>query len=957
MEEIQYIGEHLGPSRIGQFAVIFGFCMALLASVAYFFAAQRRDHPEAANWLRIGRFAFVVHGLAFFTVIGLIFYVMTQQYYEYQYVQAHVSDDLPFKYIFSAFWEGQEGSFLLWMFWHIVLGMILMLTAKKWEAPVLSTLALIQLTLASMLLGVYVGWGPEQVKIGSNPLLLLREVMDAPIFSNADYVSLIKGTGLNPLLQNYWMTIHPPTLFLGFASTAIPFCFAVAGLWLRDHKAWLKPALPWALFSGAILGTGILMGGAWAYEALSFGGYWAWDPVENMSLVPWLILIGGIHTNLISKNTGYSIRSTYIFYLLTFIFIVYSTYLTRSGVLGDTSVHAFTEMGLETQLVLFILGFTGLSIYLMASRHKGIPSPQKEEASYSKEFWMFIGSLVLLFSALIITVSTSLPVYNKIVQIFDPTFEGRVITEPIPHYNKYQLWIAVFIGLLSGASQYLRYREVNWSNHLKKFAIHTGVALAIAVVLAILVSLWINVYAWQYWIMLITALFTVVANIDYVITFLRGNLKLASSAFAHVGFGIMILGIVASGLNQKIISQNTFIMDGLIQDASDETLKENILLFKNSPTMMRGYEVTYVKDTMDDKFTRTFQINYKQRDEQGNITQEFDLYPNILYDKSFTKVAAANPSTKRYFNKDIFTHIASLPQVEIDMEYRKQREDSLNYRTFNFEVGETIEFPDTIINPNTNSTSIKTYRVKLLQILHHPEHPDYEPEAGDYAIGARLELQHTDDDSTFIVEPVILLRGQFLYHYPVQINNLSTKVRISPEFLDQVFPMDGELNFEEFVLKRGQRFNYHGYDIVFKGFNKAPENSTYVKEEGDIAVSAVMEVQGKEGQTYSAEPLYLIRDNRPLNVMDMIEELGLHFRFEQLDPVAETVRITVAASGQDPFEFPVQIATNSLRSDYVVLKAIEFPGINYFWIGSLMMMLGLGMGMVTRIRQNRVTRA
>jgi cytochrome c-type biogenesis protein CcmF len=128
--------------------------------------------------------------------------------------------------------------------------------------------------------------------------------MDAPIFSNADYLNLIKGTGLNPLLQNYWMTIHPPTLFLGFASTSIPFAFAMAGFMHKDHKGWLKPVLPWALFSGMILGTGILMGGAWAYEALSFGGYWAWDPVENMSLVPWLILIAGIHTNLIARNTG-----------------------------------------------------------------------------------------------------------------------------------------------------------------------------------------------------------------------------------------------------------------------------------------------------------------------------------------------------------------------------------------------------------------------------------------------------------------------------------------------------------------------------------------------------------------------------------------------------------------------------------------------------------------------------
>jgi len=331
MQSVQYIGEQLLPGRIGHFAIILGFVAALLAGLSYFMAVQRRTAPDGKGWLAIGRGAFVLHGLSILGVIGIIFYLMVQQRYEYQYVWAHVSEDLPFKYIFSAFWEGQEGSFLLWMFWHIVLGMLLIFKAGEWEAPTLAVVAVIQAILGSMILGIYLGWGADAPKIGSNPLLLLRETMDAPIFNNSDYLKLIKGNGLNPLLQNYWMTIHPPTLFLGFASTTIPFAFAVAGLWERKHQEWLAPALPWALFSGAILGTGILMGGAWAYEALSFGGYWAWDPVENMSLVPWLVLIAGIHANLIAKQTGHSIKSTYIFYLLAFILIVYSTFLTRSG--------------------------------------------------------------------------------------------------------------------------------------------------------------------------------------------------------------------------------------------------------------------------------------------------------------------------------------------------------------------------------------------------------------------------------------------------------------------------------------------------------------------------------------------------------------------------------------------------------------------------------------------------
>jgi cytochrome c-type biogenesis protein CcmF len=126
--------------------------------------------------------------------------------------------------------------------------------------------------------------------------------MRAPIFSQADYLSIPQmqdGQGLNALLQNYWMVIHPPVLFLGFSSTVVPFAYAIAGLWKRDFGGWTRVALPWTLFSACVLGTGVMMGAAWAYEALSFGGYWGWDPVENASMVPWLVMIAGLHTQVI----------------------------------------------------------------------------------------------------------------------------------------------------------------------------------------------------------------------------------------------------------------------------------------------------------------------------------------------------------------------------------------------------------------------------------------------------------------------------------------------------------------------------------------------------------------------------------------------------------------------------------------------------------------------------------
>ena len=490
MNEIQYLGEHLWVGTVGHMSIILGFVASLFTAFTYYRSTQTQGTEPSDDWRTLGRIGWMVHSVCVFSLFGVILYAMSQYYYEYQYVQAHVSDDLPMRYILSAFWEGQEGSFMLWMIWHAVLGMFVWRRDYKWESPVLAVVVLINAVIFSMLLGLYIDFGDTVFKIGANPTLLLRNVLELPLFMNADYTSLITGNGLNPLLQNYWMTIHPPMLFLGFASTAFPFAFAIAGLWTGDHKGWLKPATNWSLFSAGVLGTGILMGAIWAYEALSFGGYWAWDPVENASLVPWMLLVAGVHTHLIARNSGYAIRSTYLFYILTFVFILYSTYLTRSGVLGETSVHAFTEMGLGYQLVFFVLFFLLLGIVLYIYRYKSIPAPEKEENIKSREFWMFIGSLVLMFGGFLIISSTSLPVFNKIATYFNEDYIGRVIEDPIEHFNKFQLWIAVFISILSSVAVYLRYgsKQRKWSRITK----HILIAAVIAAVLTYLLTFWIS---------------------------------------------------------------------------------------------------------------------------------------------------------------------------------------------------------------------------------------------------------------------------------------------------------------------------------------------------------------------------------------------------------------------------------------------------------------------------------
>ena len=378
--------------NLGHFFVIASFVSALVAAWAYIKAANPHD-LEAPAWRRFARTAFLVHGALVLGIVVSLFYIIYNNLFEYHYAWTHSSRSLPAYYMISSFWEGQEGSFLLWIFWHVVLGAVLIYANRKnvWEAPVMAVFALVQAFLASMILGVVVG----DVKIGSSPFLLLRDVMEAPVFAiNPDFVPE-DGTGLNPLLQNYWMVIHPPTLFLGFATTLVPFAFCIAGLWKRRYEDWVKPTLPWALFSAAVLGLGIIMGAVWAYETLNFGGYWNWDPVENAVYVPWLVLVAAIHTLLIFKNNRTALKTSMVLVISMFVLILYSTFLTRSGILGDASVHSFTDLGLSGQLLIYMLFFMVGAIALAATRWSEVPTSEKEASAYSREFWIFIGATTL----------------------------------------------------------------------------------------------------------------------------------------------------------------------------------------------------------------------------------------------------------------------------------------------------------------------------------------------------------------------------------------------------------------------------------------------------------------------------------------------------------------------------------------------------------------------------------
>ena len=662
---MHFSGEHLLPGQIGHFFTILSFIASLLATISFFWTNHLQSNnlvssSEKKSWLTFARACFLVETISVLIVFITLYYIISNHLFEYKYAWEHSDKGLQVEYLLSCFWEGQEGSFMLWSFWNCVLGWVLIWRAKEWEAGTLFVISFAQFCLASMIVGFYF-WG---AKLGSSPFSMLRNegILDnAPIFQDptngglrSDYLTLIKdGQGLNTLLQNYWMVIHPPILFLGFASTVVPFAFAITGLINKKHD-WTKQAISWAAFSGGILGLGIMMGAAWAYESLSFGGYWAWDPVENASLVPWLIIVAGLHTNLVYKTTGYSLRTTYLFYILGYLLVVYSTFLTRSGILGDTSVHAFTDLGMNTQLLVFLLVFVIPALLFYGFRYRSIPTIQKEESTYSREFWMFIGSLVLFLAAVLIIAKTSVPVYNKV-------FGQQIAPSEDPEfaYNQVQVFVCIIVGLLTAVTQYLKYKDTPRGLFSKKIWLPTAIALTVSVLISVFGAISYDKkgagFLGAIHVAIFGAVYAIIANAGYIFSGLNGKIKAAGASVAHVGFGLVLIGILLSSSKKLVLSWNTTGI-ALFQKDKREDPTENITLFKGIATDMGKYMVTYAKDTFNTKERkRFFEVNFKSK----TTDEQFTLFPDLIKNNKGMEGFAANPASKHYWYKDIFVYISS----------------------------------------------------------------------------------------------------------------------------------------------------------------------------------------------------------------------------------------------------------------------------------------------------------
>lgn len=737
---IEYVGEKAWASELGEWLVIISVVSALLSSIYYIKGASLELKDK--SWRSFGRLFYRIHSISFLGLIGLLFYLIYTHSFDFYYVWRHSSSDMPMKYIISSFWEGQEGSTMLWGFWNVILGNVLIFTTKKWEGAVMAVYGSVQFFLSAMLIGIYV----FDLQVGSNPFQLLREhpdMINLPFVSNPNYLGFVEGNGLNPLLQNYWMTIHPPTVFFGFATTMVPFAYAIAGLWQRKDQEWIKPALPWTYFGIAILGLGILMGGAWAYEALSFGGFWAWDPVENSSLVPWLVLVGAGHLMLINKDKERSLFSAFTLSLLAFLTVVYSTYLTKSGILGETSVHSFAD-GLPGQLIIFLLFYLGLALFLLFSRGWKYLKKSEEDAFWSREFWIFLGSLVLVISAFQITISTSIPVFNA---LFGSNLAPPA--EPIQHYNSWQLPLAIIVSLMLAISQFLKYKSTN----VKELTKNLSLSFVVALLLTFVLAYFLEIRAFFLNLLLFSSLFATFANLDYFLRMVKGKVRKGGPAIAHMGFALIMLGSLLSAGNKKIISKNQSPVNINFENNTNAN-QENVMLMKGDTVLMDPYYITYRERRFEDPHVY-FDMDYLKVNSNGEYEKQFTLSPFVQLNQQMGNVP--EPSTQHFWDEDIFTHItyADLDNLDSASQDRYGEADTLK-----LQLGDSIFSSNAVIIIEGFNRTINKDSLQLKE--------------EDIVLGLTISARNLQNEKYFAT-PAMVIRGNRVFGLEDEIEAFGIK--------------------------------------------------------------------------------------------------------------------------------------------------------------------------------------
>jgi len=732
---------------IGNIILTIGLLASLFTLTMYFFSV--RGYENTKTFARIG-----YHTTAIM-VIGasamLLYAILTHQF-QYNYVYSYSGKGLPTGLLMSTFYAGQEGSFMLWLLFTAIVGLILLeYTSKRGDLEE-RTMMFFTLALTFLLIMVnpllkspftYIWSEPSFLNaknINSSFLSLpflqnfifndpnngttfvqMNRELYGLLSSNGIAISdfIIQGKGLNPLLQNFWMQIHPPLLFIGFSMAAAPFAFALAAIVKNEYNNWVKQSLPWILSGMMVLGLAIMLGGYWAYGVLGWGGYWGWDPVENSSLVPWIVGVALIHTMLIQKKSqsnggnGRFVKTNLILAVMTYVLVLYSTFLTRSGILGDSSVHSFVSPGMLVYffLILFVGVFILIGVGGIAYRWKYLNEKFNDDSNgLSRELALFTGAVTLLASAIIVLVGTSAPIFGQSVEV--------------RFYNELNLPIGIIIGLLNGLSLLLKWKYTDGKDLLRSSRnslIASFVLTALIVLIGGVTDVMLAVFSFA-------AAFALFVNLEIAFKIIKGKKTHLGAYVAHTGIALFMLGVIATG---------------------GHTYDEQIDLVKGVTQEVAGYELTFTGYTAIEGGKKyAFNIDIAKNGEHENTVAP------VMYVAEFNNSLMREPDILNMVTKDFY--VSPLGYNEGGQQHNHGEE-------FTIQKGNSIDY---------NGASITFNEFEFPQ-----EAMSSMMSGGAFQIGAKMTVNY--DGKSYDIKPLMKSEGGQRNYIPAEVPEANLKVELT----------------------------------------------------------------------------------------------------------------------------------------------------------------------------------
>lgn len=518
---------------VGKGLVIAAVAFYLLATIASILG------PRLGNAIKVGKIAFQIANTAILGTFACLAALFVNNRFEFTYVWEHSDLKAPLQYRIAGIWSGQEGSFLLWASCSAIFCLIALRSVKDFQRWFVAAAAVFQGMIAAIL-------------AFETPFAL--NTMEGKVFVPND------GFGLSPALQNYWITIHPPVIFAGFGSLTVLFALAFAALMMKDYTRWVAIVRPYALVALALTGLGLCMGGFWAYETLGWGGFWMWDPVENVSFVPWCFTIALVHGIVVQAAKKKWQFTNLLLAGAPFLTFLYGTFLTRSGFLSDTSVHSFAEMDSSALKVLIgvmaimTLGFTGLWATRLFQAKSLVQSGTER---FTRDRWLGFGMWATVLMGLAAAIGMSVPLIMSLRGL-----KPSVVQEGLYH----QVLPFIFIPLmfLMAVTPFLSWRKTDPAKAKSRMYSVLCISIGLSSLLLfttistrfnetinlskpmMMLGRWeVNGLPWMMFLVTLCT-FALVANVWSSSERWKRSLTGASGFLAHVGFTLLLAGLIIS---------------------------------------------------------------------------------------------------------------------------------------------------------------------------------------------------------------------------------------------------------------------------------------------------------------------------------------------------------------------------------------------------------------------------